>query len=222
MKKWIFLSYLLNEKTPVYGNGQSFQSEIMYSMKKGDSCNSEKWVFSNHTGTHIDCPFHFSINGKKINDYPPSFWIFIKTHCVDISPVSPGAIIDNHQLPLKQIPSDTELLLIKSGFCYHRNKSIYWNQNPGLSPELFSIFRKKFTSLRAIGFDMISISSWQNRPLGRIAHRAFLDTEDAILLIEDMDLSAISSETVFTQVIVSPLMRQHADASPCTIIGRIH
>jgi len=221
MKKWVFLSHQINEKTPFYGNGQSFQSKVINSMQKGDSCNSEKWFFSNHTGTHIDCPFHFSINGKKINDYPPDFWIFFKTHCVDISPVSPGTIIDIHQLPLIKIPSDTELLLIKSGFCYHRNESMYWNQNPGLSPDLFSIFRKNFKSLRAIGFDMISISSWQNRQLGRIAHKAFLDTENPILLIEDMELSAIKSETVLEQVIVSPLVIQDADASPCTIIGRI-
>ena len=221
MKKWIYLSYLINEKTPVYGNGQSFQSETMNSMQKGDSCNSEKWFFSNHTGTHIDCPFHFSQNGKRIHEYPPEFWIFYKTHCADISPIAPGIMIDVNCLPLKNIPADTELLLIKSGFCFYRNETVYWNQNPGLLPELYNILRETFTSLRAIGFDMISISSWQNRPLGRIAHKAFLDNDNPILLIEDMDLSVINSEIVFDQVIVSPLLVQNGDASPCTIIGRV-
>jgi len=221
MKKWVFLSHQINEKTPVYGNAESFKSETVNSMKKGNSCNSEKWFFSNHTGTHIDCPFHFSKNGKKINDYPPEFWIFSNTYCLDISPIPPSTIIDEKYLSLENISPNIELLLIKSGFCYNRNELIYWNHNPGLSPDIYSIFRKTFTSLRAVGFDMISISSWKNRQLGRNAHKAFLDNDNPILLIEDMDLTAIYSQTDFDLVIVSPLIVKNADASPCTILSKV-
>jgi len=45
-----------------------------------------------------------------------------------------------------------------------------------------------FHILEPPGFDSISVSSFQNRMVGREAHRAFLDPKAPILLLEDIDL----------------------------------
>jgi len=220
MEKWIFLSYFLDEKTPTYGNGKPFKYEVVNSIQQGDSCNSAQWTLSNHMGTHIDCPFHFSNIGKKLTEYTADFWIFNKIQFLDISPVSPGTIINPIQISFKNILPDIELLIIKTGFCHYRNKPIYWNKNPGFSPEFAHYLRSNFNRLRAIGFDSISVSSWTNRALGRKTHKAFLEHDQPILLIEDMDLSSIKNDTIFLQVIVSPLQVNNTDASPCTILGK--
>jgi kynurenine formamidase len=72
-----------------------------------------------------------------------------------------------------------------------------------------------------IGLDMISLSSFAARDLGRQSHRAFLDHEAPILIIEDMDLSQLSEKQGIEQVIVSPLRVAQGDGSPCTVIAKI-
>ena len=39
--------------------------------------------------------------------------------------------------------------------------------------------------------DFISLTSYQNREIGRMAHREFLGSSRPLLLIEDMDLSRL-------------------------------
>ena len=73
----IFLSYFIDEHTPSYGGIENaVKIERIKSIEKGDSSNNLELKFPAHIGTHIDFPFHFSNDGKKLEDYPPSFWIF--------------------------------------------------------------------------------------------------------------------------------------------------
>ena len=69
---------------------------------------------------------------------------------------------------------------------------VYWENNPGISPELAQKLKDRLPSLRVLGADLISITSFQNRPTGRVTHKIFLN-EPSILLIEDMDLSKLNS-----------------------------
>ena len=55
----IFLSHFMDIKTPVYGGGQSIKIEDDRSISKGDTANTKKISFNNHSGTHIDFPNHF-------------------------------------------------------------------------------------------------------------------------------------------------------------------
>ena len=82
--------------------------------------------------------------------------------------------------------------------------------------------REKHPYVRAIGFDFISLSPYQNRNLGREAHRTFLDPEGVnapILVIEDMDLSADLSRLI--SVWIFPLRISGVDSAPCTVIGAV-
>ena len=47
------------------------------------------------------------------------------------------------------------------------------------------------------------------------------ETFQSILLLEDMDLSQIECNTSFLQVIVSPLLVEHADAAPCGVLAEV-
>ena len=80
--------------------------------------------------------------------------------------------------------------------------------------------RENLPSIRMIGIDWISISPYQDRELGREAHRVFLDQKgrnNPVLLIEDMDLSGDLKE--LTEVWASPLRVERVDSAPCTVIG---
>ena len=86
MKNPIFLSYFLNESTPVYGGDlNAFVVKRTRQIIKGDNSNNMHLSFPNHIGTHIDFPFHFSTSGKTCSDYPASFWVFTKIGFLECS-----------------------------------------------------------------------------------------------------------------------------------------
>ena len=190
-------------------------------MEKGDSCNTSCWSLSNHLGTHIDFPRHFVRAGKTSEDYDPEFWIFRSPFILDISPVESGLIIDSEAVDMDAVPDNIDILMIKTGFCCLREKDIYWKNNPGFSPDLTVFLRKRFPGLRVFGFDSISLSSFAYRKTGHEAHKAFLDHPNPILLLEDMDLSAIDNSVKLKQVIVSPLRVEGSDGAPCTVFANI-
>ncbi len=219
--KWKYLSYLIHPKAPVYGGSQAFFDEPDKQMEKGDPCNTRLWRMSNHTGTHIDFPRHFSIKGNVLDDYPADFWFFDRINIIFISLVEPGKILTTKDLNLTAVPTDVELLLIKTGLCDRREYPVYWQSNPGLHPELATSLRQNFPRLKVIGFDFISLSSFVHRELGRKAHKAFLDTSKPILLLEDMDLKEINENVKILQAVIAPLRVKDSDAAPCTILAEV-
>ena len=214
----IILSYYLSPTTPLYGNGGSIEFSSEKNISNGDSCNTTSLSFSNHSGTHIDFPYHFDEKGKKLNDYPANFWEFNFVEIVDLSGHVEDSQIINEELFELDYNAKTDLLLIKTGYGDFRGTNRYTLTPPGLSSDLASYFRKKLPNLRCIGLDLISISSYSNREEGRKAHHAFLNPKEGnpILLIEDMKLNNILE---LKKVLVAPLLIDKADGSPCTVLA---
>ena len=219
--KNIFLSHVITTDTPTYGNRDIFIDELNTSFKLGDKAETSKWSFSNnHFGTHIDAPRHFIIEGKTVTDFDANFWLFSKINCVEIT-CSTAALIVTKDINSFNIDPEVELLLIKTEYEQYRGSTKYWNENPGISPELGFYLKKKYPNLRAIGFDFISVTSFQYLNTGREAHLALLDGFRPILPIEDMSLSLITSATDIKEVIVSPLRVFQSNGTPVTVIARI-
>jgi kynurenine formamidase len=155
--------------------------------------------------------------GATISDYAASHWVFDRVTVVSIPAnsdeiISAGAWCD-------EIPMDCELLLLKTGFEARRSKEAYWMHNPGLSPELAVWLRAHRPSVRAIGFDFISLTAFQHRALGREAHQAFLSHPTSpISIFEDLKLSACGQN--LKQVIALPILVQNGDGGPVTVVGR--
>lgn len=219
--RWISLSYPLDENTPSYGDGKGLHRTADKDMTRGDSCNTSTWTFSNHLGTHLDFPRHFAVHGWTIDDYALDSFIFRQVGFVDLGELKGGTIISWQDLEAADLPEEMEILLVKTGFCHQRLQPVYWQENPGFSPDLADCLRIAFPALRVLGFDSISLSSFSHRDLGRQAHKRFLDHQRPILPLEDMDLSMLSSSTLLKQVIVAPWMVRGADAVPCTVLAEM-
>lgn len=218
---WVFLSYALEVNTPVYGGGDGLSVTTVKSMVKGDSCNTAYWQMPNHLGTHVDFPRHFSPEGGTGSDYRAEEFVFSRIGCLDLGEVEPGQIIAVADIDGFDLADDIDLLLVKTGFCAKRNEPVYWQANPGFSPELANFLRGAFPRLRLLGFDSISVSSFTSREIGRAAHRSFLDNPQPILLLEDMDLSEINEKTPFKQIVVAPWQITEADGAPCTVVAEV-
>jgi arylformamidase len=165
-----------------------------------------------HVGTHIDFPYHFSETGSKSNDYPASFWIFNKIGFID-SKVED--LIDK----LDTLPSDIEILILKTGFGSNRGNNIYWEKQPVIPSFYANAFKNKFPKLRVFGFDMISLTSRQDRQEGKFAHVEFLLSHN-ILILEDMDLSSLNETP--EMVVLSPLQINALDGVPCNVMAFIN
>ena len=219
MNNCVLLSHVLDENTPSYGGRDKLIIEQPSRIVEGRSANSSKWTFTNnHLGTHIDVPRHFFDSGKTITDYSPRDWIFKKIQIIDV-PCEMADLIGKEAIEYK-IKSDIDLLLIRTNYEKYRSIDKYWNDNPGLSPELGLWLRENFLNLRAIGFDFISLTSWRYRDIGKEAHKVFLDPDgkyNPILIIEDMSLAQINNE--ISEVIIAPLFINRSNGSPVTIFG---
>jgi arylformamidase len=217
--KFVFLSHPLGPHTIGYGGKTGFSLERVKSLCAGDSCNQSHWTLSNHIGTHLDAPLHFAEKGLAIDAPPADFWVFLQPQVVDIPAkrseiIGPGSWCDS-------IKVTSDLLLLRTGFESLRDTDEYWAHNPGLSPALGRWLRENRPSVRMIGMDFLSLTSYDHRPLGKEAHQAFLaeGSGNPIWILEDMRLSTLSSPP--RRVTVSPLRVEGADGSPVTVIGEL-
>jgi len=206
----VYLSHFIDSDTPIYGGVKGeIIIESIRSINRGDTSNNLQFKFPAHIGTHIDFPYHFSINGKKSNDYPPSFWIFNKVGFLNCK-------IEEVETNIDYLPDNIEILILKTGFGSNRDKEIYWSKQPVIPARFATLFKKKFPSLRVFGFDLISLTSKLDRAEGKAAHINFLINND-ILILEDMNLEDIT-DTPET-VLVAPLQINAADGVPCNVIA---
>ncbi|WEK19663.1 MAG: cyclase family protein [Candidatus Pedobacter colombiensis] len=206
----IGLSYFLNKDTPVYGGRKDvIEIKQVTSINNGDTANNLQISFPNHAGTHIDFPYHFSNDGKKCEDYDPSFWIFKRIGFIKCS-------VDKIEEAIVNLPGEIELLILKTGFGSKREFEEYWEQQPVIKAGFADLFRCRFSNLRAFGFDMISLTSKLDRAEGKEAHIQFL-IENDILIIEDMKLDGL--DECPDMVIVSPLLISGADGVPCNVVA---
>jgi len=223
--KILCLSHIVSQNTPSYGNRDRVIIKDNSSIKKGDTTNSSCWIFSsNHIGTHIDVPYHYCNQGKKIHELPVKDFFFNKIGLLDI-PCTKSRLITPRDFSdfTKLIKKDIELLLIRTGYEKFRKEDKYWNDNPGLAPGLATYFRQNFPLLRCVGFDFISLTSWRFRPEGHESHREFLCPEPGkmpILIIEDMSLKELREH--IDRVIVAPLFFEDGDGGPVTVFAEIN
>ena len=215
MAKFQYLSYFLDDKTPIYGGDSGIDIIKLNDISKGDTANTKRISFHNHSGTHIDFPNHFLENGKFSSDYEANFWIFNNPYFIKINPDEDEIILLDKNL-IETIPKETDFLILNTGFYKHRGSKKFWNNNPGISPDLAKLLKLQCPNLRVLGMDTISLTSYQNRILGRQSHRKFL-VENDILLVEDMNLKNL--KTLPKKLMCFPLLIREVDGCPVTIIA---
>lgn len=220
--RYEILSYPINAATPMYGSAPGPVVLPFSQIANGDISNSHTISLFNHTGTHIDAPRHFIDKGKPISGYALDELIFYHPVIVDC-PKEGAELITKDDLKnaLNQLQI-SDCLLLRTGFGRFRNEDRYRTHNPGIAPETIRWIREDFPSIRCIGIDSISISSFQYRNEGREAHRAaFIEHPqlgEPLLLIEDMKLDEVPEERLGA-LIVLPWQIDGLDSAPCNIIA---
>ncbi|MCZ7401436.1 MAG: cyclase family protein [Candidatus Methanoperedens sp.] len=220
--RYEILSYPINAATPMYGSAPGPVLIPFSQIANGDTSNSYTISLFNHTGTHIDAPRHFVDKGKLITGYALDELIFNHPAIVDC-PKEGAELISRDDLRTVSYQLQmSDCLLLRTGFGRFRNEKRYRTDNPGIAPETIRWIREEYPSIRCIGIDSISISSFQYRNEGREAHRAAFVEKTGfgkpLLLIEDMKLDIVTQERLCT-LIVLPWQIDGVDSAPCNIIA---
>lgn len=214
---YVTLSWVINNETIGYGGFQGVKISPLKQISKGDTANTHRIELHNHSGTHIDFPYHFIEAGKKSHEYDAGFWVFASPWMVNIQ-VNDGEVFILTSEVIASIPRETDFLILKTGFGGFRNEDKFWSNNPGLSPELAAKLKFQCPKLKIIGLDTISLTSYKHREIGRVSHREFLGTND-ILVVEDMKLDELVEQP--KKLICLPLLIEGIDGAPVHIIAKL-
>lgn len=220
---WIFLSHALGVDTPSYGGGFPLQISQVRSIEGGDTCNECVVSMPLHLGTHVDAPRHFDPRGATIDEYEADFWHATRVSLIEI-PAEPGAVLSlkDAESLIEDVPLDCEMLLVRTGFESFRVSDIesYASRGPCMGED-FARWIRLHPSLKFVGIDAISVSSWMNRETGRRAHAELLSgsLNPAVLVVEDMHLAELRSPPM--EVWVQPLRLAGTDGAPATVIARV-
>lgn len=217
MPEYLCLSFPLSTNTPAYGNGQKPILEAINDIAKGDSSNKTKLIIDSHIGTHIDFPKHFIADGKSGTDYLAADFVFNEIEIIEIDLKS--GLIDNKHLVGLHYNKNCELLLIKTLAGNDRYSEDYWKNGPGMAAETALFLKEKMPKLKAIGFNFISLTAYQHRQEGRLAHKAYLG--ENILIIEDMNLASVDAKTLLNKVVVAPLLFDNCDGAPVYVLAEM-
>jgi arylformamidase len=192
-------------------------------MAEGQNSNTSYMEMYVHTGTHIDMPWHFNPQGRKINDFSISEFVFSKVLLLNIPRQAwqPVELVDlePHQAAL----SECDALLINTGFglTYRAAQpETYMTATPGFSLDSARLLAS-FPQLRCIGVDFTSIENLQiNRPLGYPIHHVLLDRPEPIILLEDARLDVLVNNPI-QRIFLFPLRIEGLEASPVTAVAEV-
>lgn len=218
------LSYNLSESTPFVSSLPAPRLDRLYDLAKGDGCNSFYLTTSNHAGTHVDGPYHFNRNGRKISEYDLSELVFTKAAVLDIQVSSDELILPEHFSACSEVRSDCDLLFVRTGFGKYRSDAkVYVDHSPGFSASAADFLMHRFPTMQALAMDFVSVAAMSHMEEGCEAHRIFLGcgvyADRPILLIEDVLLPSILP--ALDRIYLIPWFFDGLDSAPCTLFAEI-
>jgi arylformamidase len=207
------LSLTISEKIPTFPNSPQ-PYFIKWAELKKDHYNLELLFLSSHTGTHIDAPYHFLKNGKKIHQIEPyrflSNAILIKINARPNYAITKSDILKFEERYGKIPPRSS--VVFATGWNNNLRRKNFFEENPGLAPSgaRYLVLKK----INLVGIDSPSIDIGKDSYFS--SHRILLRNE--ILVLENLcNLNKIRS-TRF-KLAALPLKLQAATGSPVRAIA---
>jgi arylformamidase len=201
----IDISRRLGKGVPTWPGDTPFSYEVSWSKEQSGSVNVGKLTMSVHTGTHIDAPFHFDNDGRKVIELDPQIYVG-RARMIDLSGRDSigAADLAGHDL------EGVERLLLRTGS---------WS-NPEQFPERITYLRADLApflagkGIRLIGVDVPSVDPLDSKELA--AHHGLHAHQ--IHILEGLLLDHV--EPGDYELIALPLPLVEADGSPVRAVLR--
>ncbi|MBN1166349.1 MAG: cyclase family protein [Methanospirillaceae archaeon] len=219
----LILSYPLRTATPCYPGTPSPIITPDREITVGDSANTSLLTIHSHTGTHIDTPYHFCRDGRTLSSFLENGKIIIDpVRIIDVDGHPDLLITPRLIAPFLSGLQNIAGLFIRTGFGRYRSRDphTYTTKPPYLHEEIGNLLKNHCPYLMLLGIDAISVANPGQKETGRAAHRALLCNEPPILLLEDLNLSAVDpSDSGPFSLTVIPLLEDLPDGSPVVVIA---
>ena len=211
--KVIDLTLTVSEKIPTFP-GSPKPHFIEWETIPKNGYNLELLFLSTHTGTHIDAPFHFVKNGKKIHEIAPERLVN-EAILIRIGKNSKRSIsktdIQNFEQKNGKIENGSTVIFY-TGWQKNLNKEFYFTENPGLSVSAAKYLVSK--KINMVGIDSPSIDLGTDSKFS--VHHIL--AKNNILIVENLaNLNKIKSNNF--HLITSPLKLKNATGSPIRAFG---
>lgn len=179
----------------VFPGDPSPQKEIMLKISEGDICNLSSLHMCAHNGTHVDAPYHFLEDGKKINEVVLEKFIgmaYVADHEGIVTAEDAGLILKKARMADERA---AKKILIKG-------KSV-------ISYEAAEVFEKE-------GIELIGNESQTVGPeeAPKEVHLKLLGSE--VVLLEGIRLGAVPEGVYFLNA--APINLGGADGAPCRAV----
>lgn len=205
MRPWIDISQRLIPTIPVWPGDTPFSYQLSWTKAESGSVNVGKITMSTHTGTHIDAPYHFDENGKKVIELDINLYIGVARLIVlkGIERIS-SDVFKNHQL------EGVSRLLIRTDAW--RDKSAFPMSIPYIDPELAPFLANH--GIKLLGLDIPSVDPLDSKELP--AHHSL--TQHGVHILEGLILDELAEGEY--ELIALPLPLAEADGSPVRAVLR--
>jgi arylformamidase len=177
-------------------------------IEEGANANVSRLDMGVHTGTHVDAPYHFFMDGKGVDQLD----LDILTGPVLVFEFGEQVdVIDAEALNTLDIPVGTQRVLFKT-----RNSQQWANQEKGFQPGFVGVNLDGANYLvergiRLVGIDYLSVSPYKK---SRPTHEALLGV--GMVIIEGLDLSKVPAGIY--QLYCLPIKLKGADGAPARVI----
>ncbi|EEK73070.1 MULTISPECIES: arylformamidase [Bacillus] len=203
--QWIDISQPLNNDIATWPGDTPFSYEVSWSKENSGSVNVGKLTMSIHTGTHIDAPFHFDNDGKKVLDLDIQVYVG-PARIIDVSNLES---IGKKELENFHLEGVERLLLRTSS---HGKVNEFPDVIPHLRADIAAFLSEK--GIRLIGVDVPSVDPLDDKELA--AHHQLF--KHGIHILENVVLDHVVDGDY--ELIALPLALTDADGSPVRAVIR--
>lgn len=175
---------------------------------------TEAMFMVTHTGTHVDAPWHYRPEGRKVHELSPAGFV-ARCHILDVRPKRAKARIG--AVEIRRAISATgfrkrEALLLRTGWERMRGRGTYLSGNPALDRGGAEAIVRAQASLVGVDSANIDLPDATDYP----AHHAILGA--GIPVVENLANVGAIGATAFTLVAL-PLRLRGAGGSPVRAVA---
>ncbi|WP_026695724.1 arylformamidase [Peribacillus kribbensis] len=205
MNKWMDISQPLKNGMPVWPGDTPFSYKVSWPYEESGSVNVGRVEMSTHTGTHIDAPFHFDNEGRKVHELDINIYIG-EAKVIHLSDVKS---IGARELKTKDI-TGAERLLIRT--MAHKDKNVFPASIPPVEQDAAAYLAEQ--GVKLLGLDLPSVDLLDSKPLP--AHHTL--SSRGIHILEGLVLDHV--EEGIYELAALPLPIQGSDGSPVRAVLR--
>jgi arylformamidase len=194
-------------EVPPYPGDPRFQLEFTHQLAKGDPFNAARIVTGTHSGTHVDAPYHFLVDGDTVDRLPLEI-LMGKARVVELSV---RERIERADLEAQDLRDDIRVL-IKTRMSGQLRQPAFQEDHVYLSRDAALYLAQ--AGIKLVGFDYLSVD--RTGAADFPVHQVLLGA--GVVIVEGLDLSEVPAGEY--EMTCLPLRIVGADGSPARVILR--